>query len=299
VIDKPTNDRAQDEDLVQQHVELLRESNTAREGAELLPTWLIIGFLALAFLGAGYLFWNSGGFSVNVFNPARVAWDGSGSGGAAAAPDPMVIGKRLFTQNCAVCHQQNGLGVQGQFPPLAGSEWVLAQDWHGDNHIVNIVLHGFQGAVTVKGEQFNNVMASWGKVLKDEQIAAVLTYVRNEWGNQAPAITKEFVGKVREETKDRTEPWTQKELQAIEKVLVQDAAPAPAATGGAAPGAANAGAPAAAGATPAGAAQPPPASNTPAADSQAPAPAGTAPSGGAPPAPAAPAPPAPATTSGA
>ena len=170
---------------------------------------------------------------MNVFNPARVAWDGSG-GGAAAAPDPMVVGKRLFTQNCAVCHQQTGLGVAGQFPPLAGSEWVLAQDWHGDNHMVKIVLHGFHGPVTVKGEQFNNVMAPWGKVLKDEQIAAVLTYVRNEWGNQAPPITKEFVSTIREQTKDRTEPWTQKELQATERVLVQDAGAAPAAAAGAA-----------------------------------------------------------------
>jgi mono/diheme cytochrome c family protein len=210
----------------------------------------------------------------------------------------MVIGKRVFTQNCAVCHQQNGLGVPGQFPPLAGSEWVLAQDWHGDNHIVNIVLHGFHGAVTVKGEQFNNVMAPWGKVLKDEQIAAVLTYVRNEWGNQAPPITKEFVSKVREQTKDRTEPWTPKELQGVERLLVQDAAPAPAAAAGAAPGAANAGAPAGGGAAPAAAAQPTPTSNTPAADSQRPGPAGTTPSG-APPAPAAPASAPPAATPGA
>jgi len=228
VTNKPTSDSSQEADLVQQHDELLRESNNSREGAELLPTWLVIGFLALAFLGAGYLFWNSGGFKVNVFNPARVAWDGAGSGGAAAAPDPMVIGKRVFTQTCAVCHQQTGLGVAGQFPPLAGSEWVLSQDWHGDNHIVRIVLHGFQGPVTVKGQQFNNVMASWGKVLKDEQIAAVLTYVRNEWGNKAPPITKDFVTKIREQTKDRTEPWTQKELQTIGKVLVEEAAAAPA-----------------------------------------------------------------------
>ena len=145
---------------------------------------------------------------------------------------------------------------------------MLAQDWHGDNHIVKIVLHGFHGAVTVKGEQFNNVMAPWGKVLKDEQIAAVLTYVRNEWGNKAPPITKEFVSKVREQTKDRTEPWTPKELQAIERLLVQDAAAAPAAAAAAAPGAANAGAPAGAWAPPAAAAQPTPTSNTPAADSQ-------------------------------
>jgi mono/diheme cytochrome c family protein len=231
VTNKPTNDSPQEADLVQQHDELLHEANSAREGAELLSPWLIIGFLALTFLGAGYLFWNSGGFKVNVFNPARVAWDGAGSGGAAAAPDPMVIGKRVFTQNCAVCHQQTGLGVPGQFPPLAGSEWVLSQDWHGDNHIVNIVLHGFQGVVTVKGEQFNNVMAPWGKVLKDEQIAAVLTYVRNEWGNKAPPITKDFVAKIREQTKERTEPWSPKELQAIGRVLVEEAAAAPAPAG--------------------------------------------------------------------
>jgi mono/diheme cytochrome c family protein len=231
VTKKTADTSKQDADLVEQHAGLLREANNSREGAELLSPWLVAGFLAVAFLGAGYLFWNSGGFKVTVFNPARVAWDGSGTGGPAAAPDPMVIGKRVFTQNCAVCHQQTGLGVAGQFPPLAGSEWVLSQDWHGDNHIVNIVLHGFQGQVSVKGEQFNNVMAPWGKVLKDDQIAAVLTYIRNEWGNKAPPITKDFVAKIREQNKDRTEAWTQKELQAIGKELVEEAAAAPAPAG--------------------------------------------------------------------
>jgi mono/diheme cytochrome c family protein len=148
---------------------------------------------------------------------------------AAARPqaDPMVIGKRVFTQNCIVCHQQTGLGVPGQFPPLAGSEWVLSQDWHGDNHIVKIVLHGFQGAVTVKGQQFNNVMAPWGKVLKDEQIAAVLTYVRNEWGNKAPPITKDFVAKIREQTKDRTEPWSQRNFKPLEECSSRRPPPPP------------------------------------------------------------------------
>ena len=96
------------------------------------------------------------------------AWPGMAREAAARPqrPIPWLIGKRVFTQNCIVCHQQTGLGVPGQFPPLAGSEWVLSQDWHGDNHIVKIVLHGFQGLVTVKGQQFNNVMAPWGKVLK-------------------------------------------------------------------------------------------------------------------------------------
>lgn len=219
------------------HEPLLRDEAPAGTGSETLSPWLLVAFLIIAFLGAGYLFWNSGGFQSNVFNPARVAWDGAGTGGAAAAPDPMVIGKKVFNQTCAVCHQANGQGVPGQFPPLVGSEWVLSQDWHGDNHIVRIVLQGLQGPVTVKGHQFNNAMAPWGKTLKDEQIAAVLTYVRNEWGNKAPPVPKEFVAKIRDETKDRNDPWTQNELQAIGKELVSEAAAAPAPADGAAPAA--------------------------------------------------------------
>lgn len=211
------------------HDALLHESSVPREGSEALSSKLVIVFVVLAFIGAGYLVWNSGGFKSTVFNPARVAWDGAGTGGAPAPVDPMVLGKKVFTQNCAVCHQPNGQGVPGQFPPLAGSEWVLAKEgWHGDNHIVKIVINGLQGVVQVKGQNYNSVMAPWGKVLKDEQIAAVLTYVRNEWGNQAPPIPVDFVTKVREKNKERTEAWTQKELQAVGRELVGEAAAAPA-----------------------------------------------------------------------
>lgn len=223
----PSIHKPDDSEIVDRHEALLNESGAPREGSEALSPKLILFFVALGFFGAGYLVWNSGGFKATVYNPARVAWDGAGSGGAAAAPDPMVLGKKVFTQNCAVCHHANGEGVPGQFPPLVGSEWVLASEaWHGDNHIVKIVLNGLQGVVTVKGQQYNNVMAPWGKVLKDDQIAAVLTYVRNEWGNQAAPITPEFVAKIREETKDRNDPWTQKELQAIAPVKAGEAAPA-------------------------------------------------------------------------
>ncbi|OHE78138.1 MAG: hypothetical protein A3F67_00845 [Verrucomicrobia bacterium RIFCSPHIGHO2_12_FULL_41_10] len=129
-----------------------------------------------------------------------------------------VVGKKVFTQNCAVCHQSTGLGVPGQFPPLVGSEWVLSQDWHGDNHLVKNVLYGLQGPVTVKNIPFNNAMAPWNQ-LSDQQIAGVLTYIRSEWGNNAPPITTEFVAKVRADTKPRTEAWTMAELKAIPREL--------------------------------------------------------------------------------
>ena len=225
----PKSNPREESNLGEVHETLLSDSAGSVNPREALSPWLLVAFLAITFLGTGYLFWNSGGFKANVFNPSRVAWDGAGSGGPVAPPDPLVVGKRVFTQNCAVCHQASGMGVAGQFPPLVASEWVLGQEWHGDNHLVKLVLNGLQGPVQVKGQLYNNVMAPWGKVLKDDQIAAVLTYVRNSWGNQAPPVSAEFVAKIREETKERTDPWTQKELQAINKVLAGDSAAAPAA----------------------------------------------------------------------
>lgn len=199
----------------------------ATPGREPVALWLIVVIMVLMFFGGMFLWANSGGFQSNVYNTNQVSWTGAGAGGPATAPDPMVVGKRVYSQNCAVCHQANGQGVPGQFPPLVDSEWVLSRDWHGDNHAVKIVLNGLQGVVTVKGQPYNNVMAPWGGVLKDDQIAAVLTYIRNEWGNQAPPISTEFVAKIREENAGRTEPWTQKELQSVERVLVGESAPAP------------------------------------------------------------------------
>jgi hypothetical protein len=125
------------------------------------------------------------------------------------------------------------MGIPGTYPPLAGSEWVLGQEWHGDNHLVRVVLHGLQGPITVEGRDFNNVMTPWGGVLKDEQIAAILTYIRSEWGNSAPPISKEFVAMIREETRGRQAAWTQKELQEIPRQVspppVVEPAPTPAA----------------------------------------------------------------------
>jgi hypothetical protein len=92
----------------------------------------------------------------------------------------------------------------------------------------------------VKGENYNNAMAPWGAVLKDDQIAAVLTYIRNSWGNAAPPVSPEFVAKIREETASRTEAWTQKDLQAIPAVRVEASTP-PAAEPAAQPAPAPAG----------------------------------------------------------
>lgn len=214
------------------HGAILREKDDPRDGYEPIPLWLVSGFMALVFWGGAYLAFNSGGFQSDVFNPTQVSWTGGGAV-AKGPPDPMVVGKRLFTANCVACHQATGQGVAGQFPTLVDSEWVLGGDWHGDNHLVKILLHGLQGPIQVKGDTYNGAMPPW-KQLKDDQIAMILTYIRNEWGNSAPPITAEQVAKVREETADRTEPYTQAQLQAIPAEKFESAAP-PAPEGGAAP----------------------------------------------------------------
>jgi mono/diheme cytochrome c family protein len=205
------------------HGAILREKDDPRDGYEPIPLWLVSAFMALVFWAGAYLAFNSGGFQSDVYNPTQVSWTGGG-GAAKGPPDPMVVGKRLFTANCVACHQATGQGVAGQFPTLVGSEWVVGGDWHGDNHLVKILLHGLQGPIQVKGNTYNGAMPPW-KQLKDDQIAMILTYIRNEWGNSAPPITAEQVAKVREETAAQTEPYTQNQLKAIPAVKY-DAPPA-------------------------------------------------------------------------
>ena len=107
-----------------------------------------------------------------------------------------------YAKICASCHQNDGGGgVAQNAPPLAGSEWVLPKD---PSRIIRIVLHGLSGPITVKGKEYGaGVMGPWKDVFSDEDIAALLSYVRNSWGNKAPLVTAEQVKKVRAETKDR------------------------------------------------------------------------------------------------
>jgi len=117
----------------------------------------------------------------------------------AAGASTAINGKQLYGAKCVACHQASGLGVAGVFPPLAGAEWVL-----GDEKVlVSILLHGVQGELVVKGNTYNGVMPAFG-TLSDEEIAAVLSYIRSDWGNQATPITAATVKAQREATKDQT-----------------------------------------------------------------------------------------------
>lgn len=95
----------------------------------------------------------------------------------AAAP-----GEAVFTANCAACHQANGQGVPGAFPPLAGHAADLAAA--DRSYPLAVVLHGLQGPISVAGTTYNGVMPAWGQ-LSDEQIAEVLNYITTGWDSEA------------------------------------------------------------------------------------------------------------------
>ncbi|WP_373056733.1 cytochrome c [Zunongwangia sp. H14] len=102
-------------------------------------------------------------------------------------------GKAIYTQYCVTCHQANGSGVPNLNPPLQETEYVL-----GDKErLIGIVLNGANEGLEVKGKTYSNSMPPFN-YLKDEEIAAVLSYVRNNFGNEAEAISATEVKAVRE-----------------------------------------------------------------------------------------------------
>jgi len=103
------------------------------------------------------------------------------------------LGQRVYNSYCATCHGANGQGVQGAFPPLRQTEWVIGDE----GRLIRLVLHGVSGEMEVLGETYNNVMTAHG-FLSDQQIAAVLTHIRNNWGNDAETIRPAQVQRVRQ-----------------------------------------------------------------------------------------------------
>lgn len=200
-------------DVSEIHAAILREHVDPIEGHEPVSLWLVAVMCAMFFWGGFYVGNYNGGFRPLVFDEVG---GGVAAGGAAgpAQVDIKALGKRVFAANCQPCHQENGLGLPNQFPPLVASEWVLAS---GTSRLVRLVLDGIQGPIQVKGEPYNGAMPPWRDVLSDEQIAAVLTYVRSEWGNQAGPVAAELVKAIRDKTKDRPSQgsWTAEELLAL------------------------------------------------------------------------------------
>ncbi len=121
-------------------------------------------------------------------------------------------GRQKYLVSCAGCHGSNGKGASRMGPPLAGSEWVLGDEIR----LSLILLHGIEGPIEVAGKKYDApeilpVMPSHS-TMTDGDIAAILTYIRNEWGNQAPPVTGRTVATTRHTSQGRVYPWSAAEL---------------------------------------------------------------------------------------
>lgn len=210
VASKSTLEQAQlaDASLHSMHgSQLHREQEEPSEGMAPVPVFLIFAFSALMFWGGIYIQRYSGGYQGTVCDHN---WTPTSALAVSEKPfDPIVEGKKLFTRNCQQCHQSHGKGVPGVYPPLDGSEWA-----QGDpRRIGKLLLAGMSGTLTVHGEQFTGNMPSFNH-WKDKQIAAVLTYVRQEWSNKAEPVPESLITELRESIKGRNKPWKPEELLA-------------------------------------------------------------------------------------
>lgn len=103
----------------------------------------------------------------------------------------MKAGAIVYKTNCAACHQENGQGIPNAFPPIAKSDYLMADK----KRSIKIVKHGLEGAITVNEKTYNSTMPALG--LSDDDIASVLTFVRNSFGNKGDAVTVDEVKSVK------------------------------------------------------------------------------------------------------
>lgn len=110
---------------------------------------------------------------------------------AKTTQDRVKFGQRIYTNNCLACHQANGSGIKGAFPPLAKADYLNADK----TRAIQTVVHGREGPIVVNGDKFNSVMPA--QALSDEDIANVLTYVYSAWGNSKKVVSPAEVKAVR------------------------------------------------------------------------------------------------------
>jgi nitrite reductase (NO-forming) len=197
-----------------------------------------LNYGVIVFLAGGIGFWGlslMGGFYKQRFGngeaklaPAKtemasttpVTPASSTSVGAAPPPETVAatpvevneVGKQVYNSVCIACHQPTGLGLPNMFPPLAETDWVNAAK---PDRLIRIVLHGLMGPIKINNEPFTSaapLMPPQGSALSDEQIAGVLTFVRQSFGNASSAVSAAEVKAVREAEKSRAAMWTSDEL---------------------------------------------------------------------------------------
>ena len=183
-----------------------RENAEPRAGNVTVPIWLIMVFALLFYWSQLYLSDHAGGFDKQVYAPFHSSEEVADANPKSDTDKIRLMGQDVFNKTCSACHQPNGMGKDGIAPPLVGSEWVLAP---GPDRIARIDLNGLTGTLTVKGKEWNLTMDPWKDTFDDEHIAAVLTYIRSSWGNNASPVKPEQVAAARKEVHPGPETSTE------------------------------------------------------------------------------------------
>ena len=191
--------------IMQMHSAAMREMEEPKDGVSPTPVTFLILCFFMTMWGGYYMGTYAGDWTGNGLSELR---SGAGPTGPVAPQNAMLLGQEIYN-GCMQCHQGNGMGLAGQFPPLADSEYVT-----GDvRRLAAILINGINGEMEVKGLIYNAQMPAWKDTYNDEEIAAVLTYIRNSFGNKAGPVSTQQVEAVRKEV-GTLGTWTAQRLGA-------------------------------------------------------------------------------------
>jgi nitrite reductase (NO-forming) len=135
------------------------------------------------------------GDKAGSLSAVRTAADAAAAG-TLSEDQQIAAGKSLYAGTCSVCHQESGVGLPGVFPPLAQSDWLAS---HSSEEVIAVVLNGLVGLVTVNGTDYNSMMPPMSQ-LTDDEVANILTYIHNSWGNSGRQLDRQTVAEVRATT---------------------------------------------------------------------------------------------------
>jgi mono/diheme cytochrome c family protein len=193
-----------DEELVDEHVRLNKIKHEPTKGFLQAPLIFVFVFGCLIFVCSIQLAHTTNDFQLHP--PKEIVELTPEEKEALRLERKISSGEKVFAVRCASCHQANGLGIAGQYPPLDGSNWVTADP----GIITNIILKGLKGEIVVKGETYGTSAAvnMAAVAISDREIANVVTYVRQAWGNNVDEIFEDEVAAIRADSIEQQDQWT-------------------------------------------------------------------------------------------
>jgi mono/diheme cytochrome c family protein len=202
-----------------QPVDAAAGSAEPRAGRAAAPVWLFVVLFVLIYWGMVYFDQSGAWFNEQVYTPYRSYDEVAKLQPRNEGGDLIIRGKQLFHDNCAVCHMDTGIGNPGNgCPNLAGSEWVSAP---GPDRLIRLISKGMTGPIEVSGKVWSGgTMLAIGDQLpgdekqKCESIAAIVSYIRKDFGNNASSVAPERVAAVRAKIANRPGYYSPDEIKA-------------------------------------------------------------------------------------